>query len=224
MYPPNMSLYPNVTTIYTRRTTRKRYTSTTPSPRSTQSTFTRPNTKILTISSKRILTNNTLSYLLETVDKPQPERAGVIPYLIQDGVMWFALGIDEKSGDLTDFSGSVKYYENENAVHGAFREFAEESLEVFADYYSSDTAYPLIYNEKDLIIFVPVSCDKSSIKERFAALVEDHPRPEVSSIVWVCKQEFLAVIEKEGRMYHRLRKFLFWSREILWTILQSTIT
>jgi hypothetical protein len=56
----------------------------------------------------------------------RPRRAGIVLF-DNEG---FYLGVDTRTGDLTDFGGQVTYA-NEDAITGAIREYNEETLDVF---------------------------------------------------------------------------------------------
>ncbi len=57
-------------------------------------------------------------------------RAGVIPFTVKNNSLYFLLGIDRGTRELTDFGGGVK--SAETMVDGALREFTEESCEIFS--------------------------------------------------------------------------------------------
>jgi len=81
-------------------------------------------------------------------------RAGVIPFTIKDNRLYFLLGIDRKTRELTDFGGGAK--SNETMVQAGFRELMEESCEIFAGNVSIKNLLnsPAILNEaKNAIIF-----------------------------------------------------------------------
>jgi hypothetical protein len=66
----------------------------------------------------------------------KPKRAGVIPYTIRDSKLYFLLGVDRASRDLTDFGGGVKG--TESAIDTAFRELMEETCELFGNTINKD--------------------------------------------------------------------------------------
>jgi len=57
-------------------------------------------------------------------------RAGVIPYTIYNNQLYFLLGIDRKTRELTDFGGGVK--STEGLLEAAYRELHEETCGMFA--------------------------------------------------------------------------------------------
>ena len=63
-------------------------------------------------------------------------RAGVIVYVEIPGQhksqLFFCLGLDQRTGDITDFGGGVTK-KDPTALHAALREFHEETLGIFAD-------------------------------------------------------------------------------------------
>lgn len=58
-------------------------------------------------------------------------RAGVIPFTIKNNYLYFLLGIDRETRELTDFGGGVKI--TESMVDAAYREFFEESCRLFCN-------------------------------------------------------------------------------------------
>lgn len=63
-------------------------------------------------------------------------RSGVIPYTWCAGHLWFLLGIDKKTRDLSDFGGGRK--KKETPIEAAYREFNEETCNMFATVISKD--------------------------------------------------------------------------------------
>jgi len=58
-------------------------------------------------------------------------RAGVIPFTIYDNRLYFLMGIDRATGELTDFGGHSKM--TETIAETALRELTEETCEIFKD-------------------------------------------------------------------------------------------
>ena len=81
-------------------------------------------------------------------------RSGVIPYIIKDSQLFFLLGVDRVTLDLTDFGGGIKA--KESVVDAAFRELCEESCGLFGETIKKDDLYtaPAVTNQsKKMIIF-----------------------------------------------------------------------
>jgi len=144
--------------------------------------------------------------------KRKTPRAAVIPYLIIDDVIYFLLGTDKVSGDLTDLGGGVK--KGEFALLAALREFREESDEVFGDIYH-DVNQRLIdiavTDEKMSVLFLPVGKEwYKKAPQEFAKRVgysKKKAHDEISELVWVKDTEFRDVTSKNGRMWRRLKCF-----------------
>src|SRR5437762_557673 len=66
------------------------------------------------------------------INKLKSSRSGVIVYTVYKNKTYFILGIDTKSGDITDFAGGVSL-KKENVLEGGLRELAEESLGIFGE-------------------------------------------------------------------------------------------
>jgi hypothetical protein len=58
------------------------------------------------------------------------KRAGVIPYTIINGDLWFLMGVDAKTKDLSDFGGGRE--NRESIIDCAYREFIEETCGIFS--------------------------------------------------------------------------------------------
>jgi hypothetical protein len=115
----------------------------------------------------------------------------------------FCFGVHAESGDLTDFGGGISYHRRDNPISGALREFGEESLGVFG-FYNEESVKdcPVLYDEKNLIIFIPVTVDIQAITNRFAGLADRCERPEVRSIRWLSVKELNRILG--SRAHHSL--------------------
>ena len=141
--------------------------------------------------------------------KLRVERAGVIVYTIYNNEYYFGMGIDTDSGDITDFGGGIKK-KDISLIDGGLREFTEESLGVFGKFEPSEIQNCItIYSGTTLIIFIPLILDTKRISEIFKSRVECIKNPEVKSIFWGNRENFMELISgntvKQHKMYHRIR-------------------
>lgn len=91
------------------------------------------------------------------VEVIKPQRGGVIIYTCVGNNIYFGMGLDSRTHDLTDFGGRIKYRTDGNAIRGALREFREESLEIFDTLSVEDVKHcPVLCDSDDLIIFIYV--------------------------------------------------------------------
>lgn len=165
---------------------------------------------------KTIVKNINLEYV-------RPQRAGIIIYTVTNGSIFFGLGLDSRTHDLTDFGGGVYYKLDINVLRGATREFEEETLEIFEPFTIEDIKQcPVIYDDNNLIVFVHLDIDPdatcSAFNEKYKQIVDkqhfysDKMRyirePEVCGITWLTWEEFRYVIETKGIMFSRVQKFL----------------
>lgn len=144
-------------------------------------------------------------------------RAGIIPYTMYDGKLYFGFGVDTTYGDLTDFGGGVQK-SDKNPINGAIREFREESLGVFDPICDEDiyTKY-MIYTDKILTILVYYDVNPKCIIDNFRQKVSSIEKPEVKDIIWLSKEDLLnSVLGKGSRIYYRVRHLLKYSLN-LWT-------
>lgn len=155
----------------------------------------------------------------------KPKRAGVIIYTECKGATFFGLGIDSKSHDLTDFGGGVLYtlcVGNSNnpidrdVLHGALREFREETLEIFEDIEVSDVENcPVIYDNANLIMFIRMNVDPDAVCRNFnnkyvkiARESAGQNTPEICGITWLSWEQFQTAINDNETLYARVRNFL----------------
>lgn len=149
-------------------------------------------------------------YKVESVIGKNFKRCGVIPYTKYKNSIWFGLGIDRRSGDVTDFGGSFEYKKDRDCIDAALREFSEESLNVFGI-----VERHLIYNniiafdDENLIIFIPIEIDPFVSKKAFEEY--NYSKSEMSKIIWIRKDHFKEIIlgKLEGyKMYSKVRGIL----------------
>lgn len=145
----------------------------------------------------------------------KPQRAGVIPTTIHNNQLYFGLGIDTNSGELTDFGGGISYkdHKDKNVIYGALREYQEETLGIFGPINYEDTMDNVaIYNHNNLIIFIMIiiNIDKSHelFEHEYQLLHNNNILPEVCGIKWVTVNEFKEIVAKRGKMFHRVQTFL----------------
>lgn len=166
---------------------------------------------------------NTVENIDWTTVKPQ--RGGVIIYTVHENNLYFGLGIDEKTGDLSDFGGGIRYKWDETAVNGSLREFMEESLCVFGAYDAEMIKKNVvIYSLFMMIIFVHLEVDIRRISELFNDRVKTNRNTEMSGLVWLTKDQFLNLIRSgtltlnngtTHQLYYRVRKLLFKAKSLL---------
>lgn len=145
----------------------------------------------------------------------KPERAGVVLYTVNNGVVYFGWGMDSKSHDITDFGGRVVYETDKNVIQGALREFTEETLEIFEPLTIEEIQdCPVVYNGKNLIIFIHVKLDPNEVSrvfnKKFIDIISANPEaePEVCAIAWLTWGDFQRSISNNGAMFYRVRHFL----------------
>lgn len=144
------------------------------------------------------------------------KRAGVIPYTVINGHVHFCLGVDFKTKELTDFGGGIRD-SDESPLHGALREFREESNGVFGEEnYDSDKYMDspcLIKNitQKSnyhmMIVFQEVEpCYLSSTMAKFQMSTNE----EICAIFWGGEPIFrqLVYTPDATRMYTKVKKFI----------------
>ena len=157
-------------------------------------------------------------YKLSNLKRNEKFRAGVIPYTICDGMVYFAFGVDALTGDLTDFGGGVMKTDG-GEINGGIREFREESLGTFEPICNNDLIdHYIIHTNKMIILLVYYNVNPLYIRNKFRKKLLNTDTPEVTDIVWMTKDEILDSIRGKGRViYSRVRSLLtdsqnLWSR------------
>lgn len=162
-------------------------------------------------SSFNIKTTNVKNLNLEYV---RPQRAGVILYTVVNNVIYFGMGLDSKSHDLTDFGGGVSYKNDKNVINGALREFNEETLNIFDNLKIEDIQdCSVVYDNYNLILFLHIDINPNDICKNFNKKYIDtigisKKEPEVCCIIWLTFQEFQHAIKTTGLMFSRVQRFL----------------
>lgn len=149
--------------------------------------------------------------------KVKPQRGGVVPYTVRDGEVYFGLGIDTKTGDITDFGGGIRYKKDGDAVTGSLREFMEESLCIFGAYNMETVKNTVVvYTDSIMIIFLHFDVDMEQVNEIFDSRVRISRYSEISSLIWLPKSAFLTCVKTgwlttpycNRRLYFRVRRLL----------------
>lgn len=153
----------------------------------------------------------TLAPFLSTV---RTIRSAVVPYCVNETGIHFLLGIDRRSGDVTDIGGGVKT--REFALDGAERELNEETIGIFKDHLGELVMHKSIalYDGKSRLssIFLPVNegLYRSTVDEfdRRQKATSKKTHNEMERLMWVNGNEFKSFVrgEKQG-MWKKVKTF-----------------
>lgn len=112
----------------------------------------------------------------------KPQRGGVIIYTVVNGSIYFGLGLDSRTHDLTDFGGGIIYKTDRNVVIGALREFNEETLDIFEPITIDDIKQcPVIYDDNNLVIFIHMNIDPDTTCLAFSEKYKKISSPKICS-------------------------------------------
>lgn len=129
---------------------------------------------------------------IPTTDLANVRRAGVILYTQLRNEIWFGLGIDRLSKDITDFGGS-RELRDRNAIETACREFYEESLGIYGIFpYDAVQNLKCVYNKRSLIIFIPVIVNPKTAVRSFKCMVKN--TDEISGLIWLTRENFMKMV------------------------------
>ena len=149
------------------------------------------------------------------------DRAGVIPYVMVNEHIYFLLGRDNKTKELTDFGGGVKI--TECTLMGAMREFREETNQIFdSTIYnlSQLTDFFVISDNKNMtIIFLPIDNKWLNIaSNKFLKNKKHAPNKayrEIDSLIWLHENRFKQVLK------HSSKTNKYYKQNIMWTKVQQ---
>lgn len=132
-------------------------------------------------------------------------RAGCILYNLQNDMFYFYLGVDAKSGNLTDFGGGVK--KNETVIEGALRELYQETNYLIKLEEDDIKDYYIAYNSFISIIFIHVNFEYDKFKQKF--LEKKNNNSELSDIKMLTYVEFYdKIFNRYSAIYTVVRLFL----------------
>jgi len=159
------------------------------------------------------VSNCKINYIKDIdINKLKTNRSGVIVYTVYKNKTYFILGIDTKSGDITDFGGGVSF-KKENVLDGGLRELAEESLGIFGKISADEIKnYLAVYDENNLIIFLRLNIDLVAKYHEFRERIKSVNNPEVKDLKFLDKQSFITLCNggkiSNTIMYDRIRNLL----------------
>lgn len=137
-------------------------------------------------------------------------RASVLPYIIKNNngmrKLYFLLGIDRETGDITDLGGGVK--RDEFSLEAGLREFREESDEIFGNIYDHPNDYMrnIALSDHDMcVLFVPLAVEwydeavqlfEKRKTDLFPVdgICKKKSHCEIERLVWIDEDSFLDMI------------------------------
>ena len=131
--------------------------------------------------------------------KENQKRSGVILYNKLNDKIFFILGIDRKSNNLTDFGGGVKI-SKENPLEAGIREFNEETLNIFNTSYKEIKKSLCVYSNEMLIIFIKnknYQLENTKYIEDFKKKLGNNKNHEIKSIIYISIDDFIKSLNGE---------------------------
>lgn len=155
----------------------------------------------------------TLGELKKYSSLPKPVRAGLVVYRIDpENGLEICIGIDENYRQYTNFAGAVEY-PGENCIDGAYREFNEETYEIFI----ADSANErrdenlLCYDDSNLMIFAETVLPKSVINGLFSIRRQKIVRQiiEIHEFAWFKIDDLIELLQdKSPLVWEKIRNIL----------------
>lgn len=162
--------------------------------------------------------------------KSRLTRAGVIPFTIKRGKIYFLLGVDSKTKEYTDFGGGVKNHET--FVSCACRELAEESCELFSGVITEDNlknSFAIVNKNRTNVIFFPFInnsyLETAAVQFKIAHDKLSHIKKynELVSIVWLNEDRFIDIAynKRPNCMWQKVKNMF--RQNIFWRQLRCTL-
>ena len=139
-------------------------------------------------------------------------RAGIIPYTIQNNIIFFAFSIDNNIACLGDFGGHYEDIDND-LLDTAIREYTEESLNVFG-YLNREFLKDcfVIEGPETIEIFVFVSPPFYQYTERFNNMIVGNKQHEVQNIIWLSRRQLLNLIDNQEISFDGVKIYHMYTR------------
>lgn len=139
-------------------------------------------------------------------------RAGIIPYIEEKGIRFYAFGLENCFATIGDFGGH-KEKRDHDALDTALREYVEESLNVFGILTRDKVKDCVVIDGKDTAeILVPVEGPMFQYSNKFKQLIGSNPLHEVQNIVWLSRKQLLLAIDSQGEKYEGTKPYLMYGR------------
>jgi hypothetical protein len=144
----------------------------------------------------------------------KPKRCGGILVGNHQGNLLFGFAIDEKTREITDFSGRLK--RKEGILECAMREIKEETLGLVGLKLSELQNYLCICDNENLSIFIPIRRDPLDfyakyITEAKCFVCKNGFQPENFTTTWFSKENLFIKLQDQRRnrqWYFKTREFL----------------
>lgn len=169
-------------------------------------------------------------YISNNADKRIPHRAGVIPYTTYNSKLYFLLGVDRSTRELTDFGGGKKA--TESMIEAALRELNEESCKIFDGIVTLEQLKfsPVVTTKDKTIAIFFVRVDPKWIDIAEKTFVENQQKfqdikkyNELVGVKWVEQERFklIAFDRRSHCMWKRIQNILRWNTT--WSDLHITL-
>jgi hypothetical protein len=143
---------------------------------------------------------------------PKYKRAGIIPFCVQNNVIFFAFGVENGVAALADFGGHREKYDTD-LLDTAIREYREESLNVFGIFTRDNLLSCFVLEGKDTLEFlVKVNPPIYYYTKTFQTMVGDNSEHEVQSIVWLSRRQLFNALDSQQNSYQGTKIFHMYDR------------
>jgi hypothetical protein len=143
--------------------------------------------------------------------KKSLKRAGIVLFAKYKKSIWFGMGIDRMSGDISDFGGH-RMKKDSDILETAIREFEEETLGVCGKIKKENikNCYS-VHDNNIVVIFYPTEINIKESINIFKNTVSGNT--EMSGLIWIKQEKLKRILsdtEVEGpKIYSKIKKLLY---------------
>ena len=146
--------------------------------------------------------------LFDEVTKVKCKRGGIIPYIKKDGEIYFLMGVDSKTRELSEFGGGIT--KNESILIGSIREFMEESKEIISPSSLKPVSCAIFDRRNDICILFCEISDSSFFEQAHSLFhssqIVNIESDEMCDIVWISLQDMIKnIYSQESIIWNRIK-------------------
>lgn len=139
------------------------------------------------------------------------KRAGIIPYIENNGVRFYAFGIENHIAAMCDFGGHIED-DDYDILDSAMREYHEESFSIFGDLTRENLQNSFVINSNESIeILYKVNGNMFDYVKKFHDKLTDRNH-EIQNIVWLSRRQLITVIDNQDFIIDDIRIFHFYNK------------
>jgi hypothetical protein len=139
-------------------------------------------------------------------------RAGIIPYVIQGDIIFYAFGLESGIGAIGDFGGH-KEHGDRDFLDAAIREYREEALNIFGDFTRESLQDCFVLDGNNTVeILVRVNGNIYEYTKLFKKMVGDNSDHEVQSIIWLSSNQLINALDSQQKTFDNVKLYHMYNK------------